>query len=275
MEVVNRYKAIVRNMRTLTTPDRNTIPILDYKSAWYWYKKEHQTRYELHIRKLALPIEPPLAPAQFSNLAAPYRAKNPIAQNVLFRYTSKKHAEELAGGVLKIFCASRQRIDPTDSARYDNELSKTKIIPKSYARVAIQGGSPIKLLSDIRECCDVRDYYLLCLSLDWDNMLFDDFKKDTCVVIKDVDKMRERVQNATSRKLPGWNCTDLPITYYDPYCSVGPQEFFDACFCKSIEYAYQQEYRYVWAHPTNTAENYVELSLGSISDLVEVFPRSQ
>ncbi len=50
-----RYEDIRRNFEILTSKERNIIPINSFLSSWYWFRKEHQTRYELFLKKLSLP----------------------------------------------------------------------------------------------------------------------------------------------------------------------------------------------------------------------------
>ena len=51
LELTKRYEAICRNFEVLTTEERNNIPINITQSSWYWYRKEHQTRYEFYLRE--------------------------------------------------------------------------------------------------------------------------------------------------------------------------------------------------------------------------------
>jgi hypothetical protein len=40
-----RYDALVRNIQSIVSNDRNVIPVISFLSSWYWYRKEHQTRF--------------------------------------------------------------------------------------------------------------------------------------------------------------------------------------------------------------------------------------
>ena len=62
-DLLHRYRTVVRSMPSYIAEKRAVIPINSYQSAWYWYRKEHQTRLEFALRNL----EPPdvsIAPRQ-------------------------------------------------------------------------------------------------------------------------------------------------------------------------------------------------------------------
>lgn len=44
-ELRARYDAITRNVQSIVSDDRNVIPVISFLSSWYWYRKEHQTRF--------------------------------------------------------------------------------------------------------------------------------------------------------------------------------------------------------------------------------------
>src|ERR1051326_6733172 len=46
-----RYDSIARNMQSIVSADRDVIPIITFLSSWYWYRKEHQARFEFHCRR--------------------------------------------------------------------------------------------------------------------------------------------------------------------------------------------------------------------------------
>jgi hypothetical protein len=41
------------------------------------------------------------------------------------------------------------------------------------------------------------DYYMLCVSGDWENKMFSDFKADACLVIKSVDLFSHKLEKAS------------------------------------------------------------------------------
>jgi hypothetical protein len=138
--LAGRYKDILNNMRALISRDRDVIPIKSFLSSWYWFRKEHQTRYEYALRGVQQPIPPPYE-VVFDNKAerAPIRPKHVNAGDVLFRYDRKQGSESchieamLQNGIVRIRPASDFKEMKLDSARQDEELSKKHIFPESIA----------------------------------------------------------------------------------------------------------------------------------------------
>jgi hypothetical protein len=93
-ELIARYDDIVRNLRAIVSDDRHVIPVISFLSSWYWYRKEHQTRYEFALRKNPLARTLPVLGNKDLS-AAPTRPRSPNAADVLFRYGSKKRLQEL------------------------------------------------------------------------------------------------------------------------------------------------------------------------------------
>lgn len=82
-QLFERYRNIRRNFLVLTGKIRNVIPINSFLSSWYWYKKEHQTRYEFFLRNLPMQVPPP---QPRDTIPIKYRTKGPNSCNILFRY---------------------------------------------------------------------------------------------------------------------------------------------------------------------------------------------
>jgi len=77
-ELRARYDALVRNIQTIAADDRNVIPVISFLSSWYWYRKEHQTRFEFFLRNL--PLDRPLPVIAKRDLSvAPTRPRSPNA----------------------------------------------------------------------------------------------------------------------------------------------------------------------------------------------------
>src|ERR1051325_3059630 len=105
VKLVKRHQQIVRNMQVLTTSDRNVIPIASFLSSWFWYRKEHQTRFEFLLRGKT--IEPPrIDPDRTAKWASrpPPRPKHPNAGDILFRYGKENYLRPaLQQGVFRVF----------------------------------------------------------------------------------------------------------------------------------------------------------------------------
>ncbi len=269
--VIARYNGILKNMAALTSPDRDVIPVKSFLSSWYWFRKEHQTRYEIHQRSLVLSQKPPAKLEYSTNHNAPYSPRHPNSGDIIFRYTNRQYAEQmLADGKVRIGAASLVEKFDNDMARFDKELEKNSYLPGKQVRVTTEDGREIPIIGDICKTVSLPDYYFLCMSLDWDSALFNDFSADCCVVIKEPDILRERLGKFTERELGGWGFYDLPIEYYDPYEPIQNQ-VFSAGISKDFCYAYQRENRFIWLHPQDIpAQGYKFLSLGSLADIAEI-----
>ena len=148
--VQERYKSIVRNMRALTSLDRHVIPINTFLSSWYWYRKEHQTRYELNLRGLPPPINPPESPSENTNAGAPLRPKHPNSCDIVFRYTNRKYAEEMfEQGKIRIGAASEVEKKKDDKARYDKELSKDSFTSGGHVHIVMPDGKKSPIIGDL------------------------------------------------------------------------------------------------------------------------------
>ena len=82
-----RYLEIYRNLFILVRHERHVIPVDSFLSSWYWYRKEHQIRYEYFLRNRPLPL--PL-PAPRGVFHAPVRPKGPNYCDIIFRYGESK-----------------------------------------------------------------------------------------------------------------------------------------------------------------------------------------
>lgn len=115
-----RYREIHRNLVILARPERHVIPINSFLSSWYWYRKEHQTRYEYFLRKRPLILPPPFPRGAFS---APIRPKGPNSCDIIFRYGESEYMKRFfEDGEIRISPASVYKDGPVSDPRTDDEL---------------------------------------------------------------------------------------------------------------------------------------------------------
>jgi hypothetical protein len=106
-DLARRYRFILRNMRALISPDRHVIPIRNFNSSWYWYRKEHQTRLEFFSRGIDTPEELPTGVLNNTPITAPARPRSPSAGDILFRYGERKYMQPIVEqGSVRIAAAS-------------------------------------------------------------------------------------------------------------------------------------------------------------------------
>ncbi len=240
-----RYRDIVRNMSSYTGPERDSIPIHSYQSSWYWFRKEHQNRLEFALRG----IDPPAFDRVPMNS---YKGglesqKVPNGTKVIFRYSKSKYMREMVvQGKIRFSPAESYEDKQHNQARRDDELHKHAYIPGEHATITDQSGRRINVLGDIRRTVTGTRYHLVCLSCVWDPELFVDFEADTCVVISDPQEFAKRIEAAGKAIFPGWYFLDCPVQYYDPF-EQGGNEVFDSAMSKDFRFAYQNEYRILWA----------------------------
>lgn len=123
---------------------------------------------------------------------------------------------------------------------------------------------------------EVQDYYALCLSSEYDYRLFCDFKKDSCVAIKDPAAFSVRLQNAIARHNNEHPYSriraiyECPVIYVDPFSLALPGTAAEVHFCKHFRFAYQTEFRYVLTAVDEPQLQPFFLELGSLEDIAEI-----
>lgn len=272
-----RYSDILRNMKALVSRERDVIPIQSFLSSWYWFRKEHHTRLEFLLRDVELSIQPP-TDVVFDNVpsGAPVRPAHPNAGDILFRYDQRKYIEGIANdGMIRIRAASGFKSLEHDGARQDDECTKKAFLPGAHTRITTRDGIDIPISGDVEKAVSMPDYYVFCMTCDWDANLFSEFDgADSCIVIKNVEEFARRIDHAAAPQLPNWDFHHNPVEYFDPYERI-KNEYFNAGMCKDFRFAYQREYRFLW-FPKNdeVAEGFKFLSLGGLHDLAEVHYRA-
>lgn len=275
-ELFRRYRSILRNMRALISPDRHIIPIRSFLSSWYWYRKEHQTRLEFLIRGIETPMEPPIGILNNLRIDAPARPRSPNAGDILFRYGERKWMHTMVQqGFIRIAPASHYRSIEGDFARADDELAKSSFWPGDHSRITTMDGKEIPIKGDVKRTVSFPDYFVLCMSCDWDLTLFEDFQADSCVMIHNPAEFAQRIEKAAKIYLDGWYFFHGPLQYFDPY-EMDRNEFFDPAMSKSFYYAYQREYRFLWVHQGGKeASGFHLLDLGDLNDVAKLYVRDE
>ena len=269
----SRYSDIRKNMDALISAEREVIPIQSFLSSWYWFRKEHQTRLEFALRSLDLPMNV-LLDVTFNNNAhgAPVRPKHPNSGDVLFRYDKLVHLNGIAyDGVVRLRPATDFSNLAGDDARQDEERSKTHYMAGGHTRITTEDGKEIPVLGDVERTVSMPNYYVFCMSCDWDIDLFSDFNGDACLVVENTNQFASCLERAFASEHSGWCFHHNPVQYYDPYERT-KNEYFDAGMSKDFKFAYQREYRFLW-FPQNSEQpdGFVFLNAGNLSDMATVY----
>ena len=271
--VQERYASILKNMQALISPDRDVIPIQSFLSSWYWFRKEHQTRLEMHYRGIEPAVHTPYNHI-FQNNAddAPLRPKHPNAGDILYRYSKRVYLEQIVQGRLRIAPASKYASVEHAPSRQDDELAKRTYMPGAHTKITTQDGRNIPVIDDVTHTISSPNYYVFCLSLDWDKALFADFEgSDACLAIHDAKSVTDRIEKAAKATLPGWDTCDFPVHYFDPYERL-QNEYTDPEGSKDFRFAYQRECRFTWSPPEGqTPEGFIHLNIGDISPFCTIY----
>lgn len=174
-------------------------------------------------------------------------------------------------GAIRIFPASFYREPSLAAAVQDNELEFSQQVCGAQVRCQDSAGE----WHDITTARPVRltrtaatNYYLSSYAILFENRLFDDFKADGCLIIKDVDGYCNRICQAFNTVLPRWTRLIGGIQYLDPY---RPTKEFDICFAKHMRYSYQREFRIVWGPPKPQQDlQPIDLLMGDLSSFCEL-----
>lgn len=218
---MRRYVDLVRNFKFLVSADRYAIPSPSFLSSWYWHRKEHQTRLELHSRLIQPPVAPPQAVFREPLSSEPRRPLYPNAGNVLYKYVSDRWARDLfLRGETRLSSAGYYGRLEGDEARQDDELQKRNSLFGQTVTVTSADGRNIPVIGDVSVAHHGPDYYMFCVACDWDARLFDEFDVDRCVVITNTDAFADRIRSATAEKLDGWHFHHNPVEYFDPMSST-------------------------------------------------------
>jgi hypothetical protein len=102
----------------------------------------------------------------------------------------------------------------------------------------------------------------------FDNRLFDDFKADACLIIKDLDRYCSLLRDAMKAVLPEWSFFMDAVEYRDPYL---PKRDPNVYFTKHFRYCYQREFRMVWVCATPQEElPHLHITLGELSSFCDL-----
>ena len=167
-ELRARYRAILRNMRSYSRPDRDFIPINDYRSSWYWFRKEHQTRLEFALRGIERPL--PRHDARGANESGPSYMQTEDGKAVMFRYGELKYMREMVErGVIRFAPATTYENETQNAARQDDELERKSYLFDTPVTLIVQEGdlkgTRIDLHAErLERAVPTSLYHLVCFS---------------------------------------------------------------------------------------------------------------
>ncbi|QCO16986.1 hypothetical protein D3869_16990 (plasmid) [Azospirillum brasilense] len=193
----------------------------------------------------------------------------------------------LRRGQVRFAPASSYR-DPTlNTARADDEMSKTYRRPGAALQILGPGGDSIQPIGDVsfssRRAIEREGhlhetpYWFCSFSSDLDPRLFaefpgDDPADDACLVIFEPDIFARRALPRLNQSAPRAVKSLFPTDYFDP--NFPPPSKLSAMASKEMSYAFQREMRFVLdpeggAPLTEGGAFFVEI--GSIADIAGVY----
>lgn len=241
--LINRHHSIIRNLRTFDHPTRHRLPIQNWRSTWYWYRKEHETRLEFALRGVSVPTG---KSERINPKPSGFDRRFLDGSSFIYRYGNRRYMSSMINrGEIRFSPACSYYDKEHNEARRDEEIKKTTFLPGNSTRLIDKTGTEIPIIGDIRHTIGGSNYHLCCFSTAWDPYLFLRFEADSCVIITSPTKLASRISAAGTTVFPGFKYIDRPIEYFDPYSPLDADKIFNSNW-KDFRFSYQQEYRHIW-----------------------------
>ncbi|SDK73262.1 hypothetical protein [Billgrantia gudaonensis] len=272
IELMDRLKKIRRNLSKFYTDERSKIPIGVFHSTWYWLRKEHQARFEISLRELGYTLPPPPLVGTIHSRNNRYPDLKVAQTTKLFRYLKKEFAEDMIQKGIFRFSPAETYIEMEgDVARADDEKYKSSVLHGENVKITTKSGQEIRPIGNLHRTTGGIDYHMLCLSQAWDEELFEDFGDAThCVVVNDVDEFLSRIEQAGRKVYSRWYFHHGPVNYYDKY-DIGLKGSITSVMHKDCTFAYQEEYRILWARLEGPpVEGHQFLETGNLDDIADL-----
>jgi hypothetical protein len=276
-ELRARYLAIRRHSRLAeiaanADPNLRNLCLGDYRNPSFWIRKELLTVEEFRLRGEILPCDS-IVPVGVPQIPRPdsLKGKKPAGEDFLVRYDKWEHLRPmLQRGAIRLKAASSYKQRENNEARLDDEVNKEDFMPGEYVKVTDLFGNDIPVIGDRRRGTSIGDFYVWCVSNDFDAALFKAFESDGCMVILDPKEFAFRLEKATRAVLPDWKFSHFNVEYYDPYELEAGQRPYPV-MSKSLNFVYQKEYRFFWASGHgDRPQPFIDVQIGSLKDIAEL-----
>lgn len=204
----------------------------------------------------------------------------------LFKFGEAKYLRPaFENGRLRIACTSSYGDSSLNSARRDGDEGRTILRPSTTGlKITFTDESGKTIFGPVErgnkqiavEIGGDQDSFVWCCSLTYEPRLFVDFHADSCLVIHDEKEFGKRLNIGMLEKIP-----TLPgmrgsrVRYYDPFLPDDTLEEMlstplSLFLFKDLRYAYQAEYRFLWPFRGKLAENFIDIEVGSLTDICEL-----
>jgi hypothetical protein len=272
-ELFTRHEQIATNFAVFGTAERLEWPVVNPFSAWYWLRKDHQLRFEMHLRGVQ-----PVIQLSFiaGDVLRPMRNRDAILGEVLFRFSRHEWLDRtLSEGYLWLNAASTFHSSSLNAAQRDDELRKNQILCGEHTTITTEDGRVVPITGDVTQWVESNEYYVFSTSTDYHPYLYRAFSNsDACLVINDSAEFTKRLALALSRKYADWDFGEMPVHYYDPREPAEIDEKIDPIGSKAFEYAFEMEWRLACVPLVVPHLDHIELTIGSLSDIAMIVPKA-
>ncbi|MBR7523352.1 MULTISPECIES: hypothetical protein [Pseudomonas] len=188
----------------------------------------------------------------------------------LFKFSKKKYVQEMYhSGNFRVTPASFYNDPSLNAAIRDDELA-FKGSATFKLKADMKAGNPTASYGRVEYSVKARtNYYVCCFASNYTNREFSDFEADACLVIKNPRLFINRLIKTGCHALPGFEGFAQNVKYVDPLL-CNPSKI-DVNFAKHFKYAYQNEYRAIWAPREATSDLPIKfISMGPLDDIAEI-----
>ncbi len=195
----------------------------------------------------------------------------------LVKYGKRVHLEPMIySGAFRLSPASKYRNSLNPAIRdteleFIEEMYDSTIEAPENADYSIpqERWQPLPVIGTVKwHLVSESDYFTACFSNTYAYRLFEDYEADSCLVIREPERLIEKLQESFSQMFPGWQFSRDNVSYRDPF---HPTLDDSIVYAKHFRYAYQREFRLAWQPPVKIPVlEYLDLSLGSLADFCDL-----
>lgn len=195
------------------------------------------------------------------------------------RFTHPQFVESaLTRGRFQLKPAAQYNSDPSlNDAQRDEELVHASVRGDRHLNIRVHGRLPGEdpsktreipiMYGELFEYMNSKNFYVLCLSSQFDARMFNDFQADAVLIIKEPRIFINRIQTAMCRDGHAVDLRAGAVRYYDPY-TVTRSELIPG-FSKNFAFTYQQEFRLTWWPKDAAKLSPLFVEIGDMSDIAE------
>ncbi|VXC60440.1 conserved hypothetical protein [Pseudomonas sp. 8Z] len=193
-----------------------------------------------------------------------------IVSGRIYKFSKKKYIDEMFSfGKFRVAPASYYSDPSLNVAIRDDELVFNGSIFSGLKGI-VKPGEAVPSYGRIEYSVKARtNYYVTCFASNYTYREFSDFDADSCLVIKKPRAFTDRLIRVGNQAFSGYEGFAGSVKYLDPIL-CDPRRI-DVNFAKHFKYAYQNEYRIIWAPREPVSElQPIYLEIGPLDDIAEI-----